>query len=143
MSKGSSAEMDLGVINVVRIEAIRQLDPKRKAEFAQFMTPAPVARFMASLFSERKGRVGLLDAGAGVGSLTGAFIERWGRNAVSVSAYEVDSELASYLRETLSSYGSGSFEARVIRRDFIEDAVSRIENGNEPGFTHAILNPPY
>lgn len=143
MSKGNTAEMELGAIDAVRLEANRQLDPKRKAEFGQFMTPAPVARFMASLFSERKGRAKLLDAGAGVGSLTGAFIERWGSNAVSVSAYEVDNGLASYLRKTLSSYGNGSFEARVITRDFIEDAVDLIEGGKNPAFTHAILNPPY
>lgn len=139
----SMAGTELGAIDRLRLEANRQLDPKRKAELGQFMTPASVARFMASLFSKRKGSVRLLDAGAGVGSLTAAFIDRWGRNAVSVFAYEVDGGLASYLRTTLKGYGNGTFDAKVITRDFIEDAVSRIKCENKQGFTHAILNPPY
>lgn len=143
MSRASTAGMALGAIDLLRLEANRQLDPKRKAALGQFMTPARVARFMASLFSVRKGRVRLLDAGAGLGSLTAAFIERCGRNGVSVSAYEVDGWLAPHLRKTLNGYGNGTFEARVIMRDFIEDAVSRIEDRSKPDFTHAILNPPY
>lgn len=108
------------------------------------MTPASVARFMASLFSPRTGTVRLLDAGAGIGSLTDAFINRWGGDGVTVSAYEIDATLTSYLRETLRSYGNGTFEATIIDRDFIQDAVYRITLGNkEHGFTHAILNPPY
>lgn len=130
-------------IDLVRLEANRQLDPRRKVELGQFMTPTSVARFMASLFSERKGAVRLLDAGAGVGSLTAAFIDRWGTNAVSLSAYEIDSTLASHLRKTLKSYGNGAFDASIISRDFIEDAVYRIKLGKKQGFTHAILNPPY
>ena len=53
------------------MEANSRLNPERKIEFGQFMTPDAVARFMASLFSERHGAVRLLDAGAGIGSLTG------------------------------------------------------------------------
>lgn len=139
----TTTRAELGAIDLMRLEANRQLDPKRKAELGQFMTPANVARFMASLFAERKGPVRLLDAGAGVGSLTAAFIDRWGSDALSVSAYEIDPGLASYLRTTLNGYGNGTFEAKVITRDFIEDAVNRIEFGEKPGFTHAILNPPY
>jgi len=143
MSGVSTARAELGAIDLLRVEANRHLDPKRKAELGQFMTQASVARFMALLFSERKGPVRLLDAGAGVGSLTAAFIDRWGRDAVSVSAYEIDPGLASYLRTTLNGYGNGTFEAKVITRDFIEDAVNQIEFGQKPEFTHAILNPPY
>lgn len=143
MSRISSGETKLRAIDLLRHKANRQLDLKRKAELGQFMTPASLARFMASLFSERKGPVRLLDAGAGLGSLTTAFIERWGKNAVSVSAYEVDSVLASYLRKILNGFGNGTFEAKVITRDYIEDAVSRIQCENKPRFTHAILNPPY
>ncbi len=131
-------------LDQVRLEANRQLNPDRKVELGQFMTPASVARFMASLFSRRTGTVRLLDAGAGIGSLTDAFINRWGSDGVTVSAYEIDATLTSYLRETLRSYGNGTFEAMIIDRDFIQDAVYRITLGNkEHGFTHAILNPPY
>jgi predicted RNA methylase len=42
------------------------------------MTPAPVARFMASLYPPcALTTCTLLDAGAGVGALTCAFLDRW------------------------------------------------------------------
>ena len=57
---------------------VHKLDLERKVAFGQFMTSKRVAEFMASLFSEKRGAVRLLDAGGGLGSLTSAFIERWG-----------------------------------------------------------------
>ena len=134
----------LTVVDQARLEANGRLNPARKAELGQFMTPASIAQFMAGLFSERKGDVRLLDAGAGVGSLTDAFISRWGSRDVCVCAYEIDPTMVSYLRETLGRYGNCSFEAKIIERDFIQEAVYRIKLSNNPGgFTHAILNPPY
>src|SRR5207249_5064660 len=133
----------LQTVDQVRLEANKQLNPQRKVELGQFMTPASVARFMASLFSPRTGAVRLLDAGAGVGSLTDAFINRWGSESVAVYAYEIDPTLAAYLRETLNRHGKGTFRAQIIGRDFIQEAVYRITLGNLSGerFTHAILNP--
>ena len=124
--------------------ANRQLNPERKAELGQFMTSESVAKFMAGLFSQRIGAIRLLDAGAGVGSLTAAFLNRWGSNDVCATVYEIDGKLACYLQETLRAYGNGRFEATVVDRDFIQDAVYKITMGRKgTGFTHAILNPPY
>lgn len=143
MSTARAARIDLGVIDHVRVEATSRLNPERKIEFGQFMTPGPVARFMAALFSERHTPVHLLDAGAGVGSLTAAFISRWEAAPMAISAYEIDPALAVYLQQTLARYGS-NVAARIIERDFIHDAVFRLKLGKrEQGFTHAILNPPY
>jgi adenine-specific DNA-methyltransferase len=133
----------LSVLDLLRIEANEQLDPERKIALGQFMTPTRVATFMASLFSRRRGPVRLLEAGAGVGSLIEAFVDKWGSKAVSVSAYEVDDKLASFLRETLNNYSGETFQASIISRDFIEDAVFRLKLGEKQDFTHAILNPPY
>lgn len=143
MSAAGTQTATLTTVDELRLKT-HELDPERKAAFGQFMTPKSVAEFMASLFSERHGPVRLLDAGAGLGSLTSSFIERWGRDCVQATAYEVDSQLASVLRETLASYGNCSFEGTVVERDFIQEAVYRIKVGNNrEGFTHAILNPPY
>lgn len=49
--------------------------PSRKAALGQYMTPAPIAAFMASLFPNNLGAFHLLDAGAGEGSLTCAFLK--------------------------------------------------------------------
>lgn len=133
----------LGTIDTVRKEANGRLDPKRKGELGQFLTPASVASFMAGLFSENIGGVRLLDPGAGVGSLTAAFIDRFGKSNKSVTAYEIDPLLSIYLRDHLAGYGNGSFSASVINEDFIEDAVNRIQFNGGQSFTHAILNPPY
>ena len=134
---------EIKAVDQVRLEANGRLNPVRKIELGQFMTPAGIAQFMASLFSYRKGSVHLLDAGAGVGSLTDAFINRWGSHDVGVAAYEIDQTMVEYLRKTLGRHGHGNFEAKIIERDFIMDAVYRIKLGNKERFTHAILNPPY
>jgi adenine-specific DNA-methyltransferase len=131
-------------VEQARLAANSRLNPERKVELGQFMTPARVARFMAELFSPRNGAVRLLDPGAGVGSLTAAFVNRWGSHDVAVLAYEIDPTLASYLQETLSRYANGPFKSTIITRDFIQDTVYRLKLGSKgQGFTHAILNPPY
>lgn len=133
----------LAAIDLVRQEARLGLDPARKAALGQFMTPGKVAKFMASLFSEGHGAVRLLDPGAGVGSLTAAFVDRWGSAEISAVAYEIDGGLAEFLGESLASLGRSKFKPEIIRRDFIEDAVEAIQFRRGQPFTHAILNPPY
>ncbi len=128
-----------------QIRPVQDLAPtNRKAEFGQFMTPESVAQFMASLFSPRSGEVRLLDAGAGAGALTKAFIERWGTHETWITAYEIDRSLASDLRDTLGRYEGNGFKTDFIDQDFIHEAVSTIRYRKvRGGFTHAILNPPY
>jgi adenine-specific DNA-methyltransferase len=123
------------------------------------MTPAPVARFMASLFQNFEGEeVRLLDAGAGTGALTAAFVEETCRRQVRparifVTLYEPDSLLSKYLDKTLvqchdECVQSGIlFEAQSFREDFVRAATAALQGGlfyDKPRFfTHAILNPPY
>lgn len=57
-----------------RLEVSPSLDQRRRRKFGQFMTPAPVARTIAQMFGAYPCRVRLLDAGAGMGSLTAAFV---------------------------------------------------------------------
>ena len=129
----------LSTVDQRRLDANQHLDPHRKTQLGQFMTPDRVAQFMASLFSARTENVRLLDAGAGVGSLTAAFIEKWGSAGIVVCAYEIDPVLSAYLRDTLSTV-----DATINGQDFIQAAVYQIKLGTgERGFTHAILNPPY
>jgi adenine-specific DNA-methyltransferase len=59
---------------------------------------------MASLFKETSGAIELLDAGAGVGALTAAFIKRCcteGKRPESIKStdYEVEPVLLPFLRE--------------------------------------------
>ena len=125
------------VADQVGSRAGSRVNPARKVELGQFMTPGGVAGFMASLFTAPSRAVRLLDAGAGTGSLTAAFLSRWGHESQAVSAYEIDPALAGGLRERFRG-------ATIIEGDFIREAVYALKLGGAgPDFTHAILNPPY
>lgn len=134
-------------IDQLRREASKLLDSKRRSELGQYMTPSPIAEFMASLFSFH-GKAKLLDAGAGVGSLTSAFFDQALREEISVDAetWEIDNTLSGYLKNTLDEYvqlGQGKIKACIHSSDFIEDATFSVQLGGENRYTHAILNPPY
>ena len=61
-------------VDFLRLDANRGLEGNRKADLGQFMTPAPVAKLMASLLEGSHAEVRLIDAGAGVGSLSAAAV---------------------------------------------------------------------
>ena len=124
-----------------RLEISARLDRSQRSALGQFLTPSSVADFMAGLFPEPAGAVRLLDAGAGIGSLTAAFIARWGQRAtMETTAYEIDPAMRAGLAETLALCGGAS---RIVETDFIEDAVNALQFGTGARYTHAILNPPY
>ncbi|HYO64891.1 MAG TPA: Eco57I restriction-modification methylase domain-containing protein [Archangium sp.] len=145
-------------VELLRQAANRELDPEHRSALGQFMTPASVARRMASLFGVRRPGFRLLDAGAGVGSLTAAWVaEMLSRphrpESISVTAYEVDELLVKSLRRTMAlceglcaQYGV-RFESTVHQTDFIQASVSQLDGGlfapSRPDFDCTILNPPY
>ncbi|MFP4601494.1 MAG: Eco57I restriction-modification methylase domain-containing protein [Halochromatium sp.] len=108
---------------------------------------------MAGLFADGQGECRLLDAGAGIGSLSTAFLERWrsggfGFERVSVDAFELDSTLIGHLQQTLERYGRrDDFTANIRQEDFIYTAVESLAGDlfmpPMKRYTHAILNPPY
>jgi adenine-specific DNA-methyltransferase len=144
-----------------RLDANRKLNPKTKAAMGQFMTPAPVTRFMASLFKKKDaGEIRLLDAGAGVGSLTAAFVEeicQWEAqlSRFTATTYELDPVLVEYLTSTLRECHHAcknaevEFASEIRQEDFIKAGTEMIRADLFPAilgkshFTHAILNPPY
>jgi adenine-specific DNA-methyltransferase len=144
--------------DLVRLKASEALGGPRRADLGQFMTPAPVAAMMAEMLALAGPSVRLLDAGAGVGSLTAAALDvclrRTARpDAVHVDAWELDSGLAVHLAETLrlatqraQSQGV-SVTSTLYAGDFIEAAVARLDGAlfqrGAPRYDAAILNPPY
>ncbi|EEQ3015598.1 Eco57I restriction-modification methylase domain-containing protein [Escherichia coli] len=135
----------LDVADSVRRELSPRTARKHKAEFGQFMTPSGVARFMASLFPPSTMKTcRLLDAGAGLGALSCAFLDRWlvgefGFESVEATAYEIDKKLCGHLAKHLTGYRRVT--PRIIEGDYIELATA--EGLQDRGYTHAILNPPY
>ncbi|WEQ54396.1 Eco57I restriction-modification methylase domain-containing protein (plasmid) [Komagataeibacter nataicola] len=135
----------LDTADSVRREVSPRTAQKHKSELGQFMTPSSVARFMAGMFAPSTLKTcRLLDAGAGVGALSCAFLDRWmaggfGFKGVEVTAYEVDEKLHGHLNEHLAAYSK--VKAEIIAGDYIELATA--EDLQAKGYTHAILNPPY
>jgi len=134
------------MLDQVRREASGLLDKQRRAELGQYMTPTSIAEFMAGLFSYSD-QATLLDAGAGIGSLSAAFFNQALQEGISVQAqvWEIDPALGRHLQDTLDEYvqyGQGKIQAQFHAADFIEAAIFSIQAGVHP-FTHAILNPPY
>lgn len=130
--------MNGAFVDRTRIEANAKLDPRRKGELGQFMTPFAIAEFMASLFERRGPDAVLLDPGAGVGSLTAAAAQLL--RPRHIEAWEIDPVLGRYLEDVLAGLGVSH---RIHGNDFIEEAVRLLSLGDAPAFTHAILNPPY
>lgn len=118
---------------------------QRKSQLGQFMTPPGVANFMASLFDVPSGNIGLLDAGAGQGALTTAFVERWaGLARINVTAFEFDDQILPDLRVNLATIrASANVKCDLIEADFIEEAANHFCLGKGARYSHAILNPPY
>ena len=101
---------------------------------------------MASLFdSDISYAIRLLDAGAGRGALTSAFVERFAEAApINATAFEFDEQILPDLRENLASMSQHAcVDCQLVEADFIEEAANRICLAKGERFTHAILNPPY
>jgi adenine-specific DNA-methyltransferase len=143
------------------LEDIRSLSLDRnirRHELGQFLTPHPVADFMASLFEASWQKLDLLDAGAGDGALSAALIRRLCGSRhkltkISVTAFELDESLIESLHVTLHGCQQEceragiQFSATVLNEDFIAAAVPMVRNelfvSRGPRFNAAIVNPPY
>lgn len=143
----------LTAVEQTRRQVSRNTEAERKSQLGQFLTPARTAAFMANLFPAAEGNCRLLDAGAGIGSLSAAFLERWISGdlpfrSIEVDAFEIDDSLHPYLARTLARYGNDpNFSSTIHKTDFIHAAVDWL-SGNLfakplPKYTHIILNPPY
>jgi len=110
---------------------------KRQGELGQFLTPAPVADFMASLFGPFPEVVRLLDAGAGAGALTSALVSRLCRQpcavrSIEASLYEFDPLIQDALLETmhdcqrLCAEADIQFSFKIHTTDFVQEMSTRI-----------------
>jgi adenine-specific DNA-methyltransferase len=120
----------------------------------QFFTPAAIAEFMAGLFAPgTEDACRLLDAGAGSGSLSDAFLRRWLAGGlvcqwVSVDAFDIDETLHPKLAETLRKYAQyPGVSVNIRSEDFVDAAADWLSGSlfasELATYTHAILNPPY
>jgi adenine-specific DNA-methyltransferase len=146
-----------------RLDYVRRIVSKKhlkseRSKAGQFLTPAPIAHFMASLFQRDVKDVQILDAGAGVGVLSAATVEtlisrRKRLQSIKVTAYENDELMLPYLKDTLGRCKATCEEAGVVfsseirPKDFVAAGTALTDEGLFAGeterFTHIIMNPPY
>ena len=134
-------------------------NPRTRQEgLGQFLTAAPVADFMASMFGALPNVVRLLDAGAGAGALTSAFVARVcakkeGASVIQATLYEVDPQILESLAanmlecQRLAALADIHFTFAIHTADFIEEMSARLAGdlfgSPPPEFDAAITNPPY
>lgn len=142
----------LALVEETRRAVSQRTAEGHKSALGQYLTPAATASFMASLFPSGNGDCRLLDAGAGIGSLSAAFLDRWRAkdltfDRVEVDAFEIDPLLQEHLGGTLHRYAGLDFRGEVKTGDFVEAAAAAVSGGMFASplrlYTHAILNPPY
>lgn len=137
--------------------ALGRVQNADRADLGQFFTPSDVARLMASMFSARD-TIRLLDPGAGIGSLSAAFVERLLESdspprSIELVAYEVDENLVECLADTLEQCRLAADRHKVVltwkieKTDFIIAAVNLLRTDlfqkELVPFDCVITNPPY
>jgi adenine-specific DNA-methyltransferase len=146
-----------------RTEARRQtvaalLDEAERVRLGQFFTPARVASLIATLPRlPESGSLRVLDPGAGVGSLTAAFVARALMErpdlTLHLTAFELDDALHGQLVATLEDCRAAaarlgtSVTFEFHGTDFIEWACREVSgslfNGDRRAFDLVVMNPPY
>ena len=91
------------IADVNRIEANKKINENTRGKLGQFMSSSSVSRLLANMFENVGGEHRLLDAGAGIGSLTAAFVERVKSETVAIDStcFEISSTMNTYLSDTL------------------------------------------
>lgn len=155
---GNATVDPLEVAEQARQQLAGTLDPIRRGKLGQFFTPLATARLMASMSNLVRERMRLLDAGAGVGALTAAWVAKVCSaqsrpKEITLTAYEVDEILLPTLEQTLKRCEEMCTAAGIVCNwevhgtDFIEAVVQSLDAGlfqtEVPSFDVAILNPPY
>lgn len=141
------------LVDGIRESTNLNIDKKLRGNLGQFMSSSSVSKQLSEMFEKMNGTHRLLDAGAGVGSLTAAFVEEASkRGAVSINSvcYEISNIMTQGLTKTLEHCEASCRDSNIIwnqiiiEADFIEESVNQIlQSDFTPSFNKVILNPPY
>ncbi len=142
----------------LRARAFAATDSAHQKRLGQFLTPPHVANLMAGMFRCRAPRIRLLDAGAGMGILSAAFVRRQLMRDtppahINVTAYELDEALIAGIEKTFESCRAAceargvEFCASIRNTDFLAEGAEMLRDdffsARPQTFDAAIVNPPY
>ena len=159
----SANRQDIVEYSVTQGNAVLQRRSRQRLkEKGQFITPAPVARFMARRIGPIRNNDRVLDPAVGSGTLVSALIERIVEDSecaeIWVDGYEIDPEMCRAAREVLAvatSYAASQgvivhshvYEADYITGHWISHQQHSLweEDTSSPQgrYTHVVANPPY
>ena len=136
---------------------IESMPKKERKKYGQFFTSMETARFMAGLYNipaDMK-KVRILDAGAGSGILSCAFIERLEKidnvQEIEVTCYENDSNVLNLLENNLEycrANANKKITLKIITDNYILSQYLDFNhmiggNSNPKKYDYVIGNPPY
>lgn len=136
---------------------IDSMPKKERKKYGQFFTSKETARFMAGLYTipENLSKVRILDAGAGSGILSCAFLERLEQidsvQTVELTCYENDNKIIDLLKENLQACQRNfkkKIQIEIITDNYITSQYLDFNhmigaNSNPQKFDFVIGNPPY
>ncbi len=159
-----SANVSKGVVNEMLDKVIEYTDeyissmPKaERKKYGQFFTGRNTAEFMVGLYSvpQNKQSVSILDAGAGSGILTCAFLERLDKintiHTIEITCYENDKKILDLLKKNLEYcrlHMSKSLTYHIKTDNYITCQYlefNHLVGGelNPNKYDYVISNPPY
>lgn len=136
---------------------IENMPKIERKKYGQFFTSKETARFMAGLYTVPSGKrtVSVLDAGAGSGILSCAFLERLSRidtiQSIEITCYENDEKILGLLKENLE-YCKTHIEKDVTYRILTDNYITSQyldfnhmigANPDPEKYDYVIGNPPY
>lgn len=148
----------LTLADTLRARYFISTSTRHRKELGQFLTPPHVATLMAGMFTLRSNHMRLLDAGAGMGILSAAFVQRQLQKKsppkrIEITAYELDQALVQGIEETYAACRIAcrrrgiEFAATIRNADFIAEATEMQRHDffsqETQVFDAAIVNPPY
>ena len=141
---------------------VARLSERQRKDRGLFLTPVPIADFMAKQVTVSGRKVRILDPAAGAGILGCAAVEAIASRSpkpatIELAAYEVDSGLLPALRATLdylANWCQASLRVRIVVRSEAADFIMANADAMRPrglfpaetaagNFDAIIANPPY